>query len=380
MLTRCRGLTAIPCTLMRGGTSRGAFFNAADIPDDPSLRDRLLLKAMGSPHPLQIDGIGGGQTLTSKVAIVGPPSRPGTDVDYLFAQVSVTDEIVDTRASCGNLLAAVGPFAIEAGLFEPTGSAAAVRVHNRNTGVICEARFNTPGGMVDYGCSDGIDGAPGGGAHIRLTFLDAQGAITGALLPTGAAAEIIDGVPVTMIDYSIPVMILDARDFGLGGQEPPEAISRDAALLARIERLRLQAGLLMGLGDVGRRVSPKVALLSPPAHGGTLTSRYLTPWACHTAHAVTGAMALAVACTIDGSVAARVIGTALPSNTVVRIEHPAGAIDIRLSTATEHGQANVPNASVVRTARKLFQGDVLIPDDVWPTRRPLPAQLDARDS
>lgn len=372
MMTACLGLTRIPCTLMRGGTSRGAYFLADDLPEDPALRDTVLLAAMGSPHPLQVDGIGGGNSLTSKVAIIGAPTLPQADVDYLFAQVSVTEERVDTRASCGNLLAGVGPFAVEHGLVAASHPHTVVRINNANTGVLCEAGFATPGGVVTYGGDERIDGAPGLAAPVRLTYLNAQGAITGALLPSGLASEDIDGIRVTLIDYSIPVMLVAAADLGLSGHEPPETISAAAALLARIERLRREAGLRMGLGDVGQRVSPKVALLAPPRHGGTIASRYLTPWACHTAHAVTGGMAIAVACTIDGTVAARVTGRPVAvAGGAVRLEHPAGAMEIFLAAGDG---ANAPRTSILRTARKLFQGEVLVPQAAWPGVRQTASQ------
>ena len=293
---------------MRGGTSRGAFFESHHLPADPALRERVLLTAMGSPHPLQVDGIGGGNSLTSKVAVVGPSSIAAADLDYLFVQVSVTEARIDTRTSCGNLLAAVGPFAAEVGLVPPSDPRTIVRIHNTNTGMICEARFETPGRVVTYRGDQRIDGVAGQAAPIRLTFLNAQGAITGSLFPTGSLRDVIQGVAVTAIDYSIPVILIDARDLGLTGHEVPAAISNDAALLSRIERVRLEAGERMGLGDVSRSVSPKVALVSPPARGGTIASRYLTPWACHLSHAVTGGMAIATACTIDGTVATRVLG------------------------------------------------------------------------
>jgi 2-methylaconitate cis-trans-isomerase PrpF len=365
MLSRSIGLSRLPCTLMRGGTSRGVFFNRTDMPTDEGARDRVLLRALGSPHPLQVDGVGGGQTLTSKVAIIGPPTVKGADVDYLFAQVSVTEEVVDTRANCGNLLGAVGPYAVEAGLVPPTGDETTLRIHNVNTGMIARSTFATPNGLVDY-TSDPLEHDTfGRGAAVRLTFLNGQGAITGTLFPSGAASDEIDGLPVTLIDYSIPVMVLDARDVGLTGREAPAAINANADLLARIERMRLEAGLRMGLGDVSTRVSPKVALIAPPAEdGGTLGVRYLTPWACHTAMAVTGATALAVSAAISGTVTATLLGHPVDADGSVRIEHPSGIIDILLST--DGGRANVPMAGVQRTARRLFEGHVLIPYDTVP--------------
>lgn len=366
MSTHCLGLMEVPCTLMRGGTSRGAFFQSHHLPHEPKLRDQVLLAAMGSPHPIQVDGIGGGHSLTSKVAIVGPSSIPAADLDYLFAQVSVNEPLVDTRASCGNLLAAVGPFAVEAGLVSACHPATLVRIHNTNTGMICEAHFGTPGQAVDYGGDQQIDGLAGRAAPIRLTFLNAQGAITGSLFPTGSQRDVIQNLSITAIDYSIPVIIISARDLGLTGTERPEAISADTTLMSRIESVRLEAGERMGLGNVSRSVSPKVALVSSSEKHGAIVSRYLTPWSCHISHAVTGGMAIAVACTMEGTVAAGVLGGALPPEGMVRIEHPAGGMDIDLFAGSAPSLANVPKASIIRTARKLFQGDVLIPQGLWP--------------
>ncbi len=363
MLSRSIGLTKLPCTLMRGGTSRGAFFNREDLPRDETLRDRVLLRALGSPHPLQVDGVGGGQTVTSKVAIIGPPSVAGADVDYLFAQVSVTDERVDTRANCGNLLAAVGPYAVETGIVQPQVGETVIRIHNVNTGMIARSSFVTPGGRVNYTDEPLENGAFGKAAAVRLIFLNGQGAITGALFPTGLPWETIEDVPVTLIDYSIPVMVLEARSVGLTGAEVPAAISANDAVMARIERLRLEAGRRMGLGDVSQRVTPKVALLSPPTADGTLSVRYLTPWACHTAMAVTGATAVAVSSAIEGTVASILLGQPVDREGTVRIEHPAGIIDILLSS--DGGRVNVPMAGVRRTARRLFEGDVMIPYDTF---------------
>jgi len=367
MLSRPIGLSKLPCTLMRGGTSRGVFFNRDDLPTDEATRDRLLLKALGSPHPLQVDGIGGGQPLTSKVAIIGHPTVDGADVDYMFAQVAVTEEAVDTRANCGNLLAAVGPYAVEAGFVEPAWSETVVHIHNVNTGMIARATFATPGGAVDYTSEPLENNTFGKASVVELVFLNGQGAITGALFPTGVSAEVIDDLPVTLIDYAIPVMIADARALGLTGREAPAAINGNVEVMARIERMRLEAGHRMGLGDVSGRVTPKVALLTVPAAGdGTLSVRYLTPWTCHSAMAVTGATALAVASAIPDTVVSTALGQPVPRDGKVRIEHPAGMIDILLSS--DNGKANVPMAGVQRTVRRLFEGHVLVPYDIFQAR------------
>ncbi|MBI5114513.1 MAG: 4-oxalomesaconate tautomerase [Rhodovulum sp.] len=349
----------IPCVLMRGGTSRGPYFLERDLPADPAARDRVLLAAMGSPHSLQVDGIGGGHALTSKVAIVAPASRPGADVDYLFAQVSVDRAFVDWSPNCGNMLSGVAPFAIEAGLVAAADGETTVRIFNRNTNGLIEATVRTPGGIVAYDGEAAIDGVAGTAAPIRLAFLDAVGSKTAGLFPTGQHAEEIDGVRVTLADYAMPMMLAAAADLGIAGDEAPEVLDRDAALIARIQALRLAAGRRMGLGDVSGLVVPKVGLLSAPRRGGTLTSRYFVPDRCHRSHAVTGGLCVAVAARTPGTVAydlaSPVVGEA---RRAVAIEHPSGRIDIDLTFAAD---GRVTRAGVVRTARRIFEGHLLVP-------------------
>jgi len=346
----------IPCVLMRGGTSRGPFFLASDLPADPQARDRLLVHVMGAGHPLEIDGIGGGHPLTSKVAIIGRPTREGADVDYLFAQVKVGEAQVDTGPNCGNMLAGVAPFAIEAGLVAAQPGRTTVRIHNVNTGTLIEASVETPHGALSYDGDTRIDGVPGSAAPIRLTFLDAAGALTGRLFPTGRTAEEIDGIRVTCIDMAMPLVLLDATALGKAGDETPAALDADRDLLRQLESIRLEAGRRMGLGDVSGRVVPKPVLLSPPRRGGALTARYFMPASCHTALAATGGVGIATACAIDGTVAADIARPArLPVS--IDIEHPSG----RLSIALAEGDApHRPRASVVRTARRLFEGHVCV--------------------
>lgn len=346
----------IPCVLMRGGTSRGPFFLEQDLPAEPAARDRVLLAAMGSPHLLQLDGLGGGNSLTSKVAIVSRSSRPDADIDYLFAQVAVERAHVDLGPNCGNMLSAVGPFAIEAGLVPARDGETPVRIHNRNTGALVEATVQTPGGIVAYDGATAIDGVAGTAAPIKLNFLEAIGSKTGALLPTGSARSEIDGIPVTLVDYATPMLLLRAADLGLAGDETPAELDADPALLARLEQLRREAGRRMGLGDVAGRVIPKVGVLSPARRGGSLTSRYFTPDRCHRSHAVTGALCVAAASRLAGSVAAEMLAPGTGS--LVTVEHPSGAIQIDLALDTA-GQ--VASASLVRTARRIFEGHVIVP-------------------
>lgn len=347
-------LTSIPCVLMRGGTSKGPFFLASDLPADTARRDRLLLEVMGSGHPLQIDGIGGGNALTSKVAIVDRASRPDADVDYLFAQVKVEQRVVDTSPNCGNMLAAVGPYAIEKGLVAARHPRTEVRIHNVNTGKIILATVETPGGQVVYRGDTRIAGAPGSAAPVRLSFLDAAGARTGRLLPTGNAQDRIQGVTVSLIDCAMPMVLMRATDLGLRGNESPAELNANGALLARIEAIRIEAGARMGIADAGDKVIPKPVLLSAPEHGGDLQVRYFMPHHCHTALAITGGVGIATAAATEGTLANTFVGCVdLPVG--ITLEHPSGALDVGLSRSSENAPVV---ASVVRTARRLFEGRV----------------------
>ncbi|MGF9762250.1 4-oxalomesaconate tautomerase [Microvirga sp. 0TCS3.31] len=347
----------VPCVLMRGGTSRGPFFLEADLPIAPVERERFLIAAMGSPHVLQVNGIGGGNPMTSKVAIVSPSSQPGADVDYLFAQVSTDRAFVDFSPNCGNMLSAVGPFAIEAGLVSAEIGETTVRIFNRNTSTTIEAVIQTPAGVVEYEGETAIDGVPGTAAPVKLTFLDALGSKTGAFLPTGHIREFIQNTPVTLLDYAMPMVLLRASDLGLSGDEAPDELEANLDLLARLEPIRLEAGRRMGLGDVSGSVVPKLAILSGPRHGGTITSRYfMNAQRCHKGHAVTGALCIAAACRLPGSVAHDLATPSLTS--LVNLEHPSGRTEIDLSF---NDSGHVSRASLVRTARRIFEGNVIVP-------------------
>jgi 2-methylaconitate cis-trans-isomerase PrpF len=348
--------------MMRGGTSRGIFFRKADLPDDAELRDRVLVAVVGSPHPLQVDGIGGGHPLTSKVAIIGPSTRPDADVDYLFAQVNVDRASVDTKPTCGNLLAAVGPFALETGLIKADAPVTAVRVHHLNTGAISTALLPTPGRAFDYSGDCVLPGLSHGAAPIRLSFEDAASDGEARLLPTGLSRETIDGTEVTLAAYAVPVMIVEAKSLGLAGTETPAELNARPDVFKRVEALRLVAGRRMGLGDVSSSVVPKVAIVSAPRNGGSLTSRYFMPWKAHSSHAVTGALCLAAASTVSGSLPASIAGVADAHGAMVHIEHPEGTLSVELST-----DDGVLRGSIVRTARKLFVGEVFVPESVLQT-------------
>ena len=348
----------IPCVLMRGGTSKGPVFLAWDLPVSIEQRDELLLDLMGSGHELEIDGIGGGSPQTSKVAIVSPSLHPEADVDYLFVQVMVSQRRVDTAPNCGNMLCAVGPFAVEQGLVKATGEQTQVRIRNLNTGTFIHSLVQTPAGKVSYEGDTAIDGVPGTAAPVQLTFLDAAGSKTGKLFPTGNTRDLIDGVPVTCIDMAMPLLIVEAGQLGKRGDETPAELDADKDFLRRLESLRLQAGLAMGLGDVSDKVIPKPVLISPAVAGGTLQARYFMPHSCHRALAITGAIGLATACVSQGSVAAELLGGATQLKQV-RLEHPSGGIDVVLSYTGNQGETI--RASVVRTARRLFSGFVYAP-------------------
>ncbi|WP_062013764.1 4-oxalomesaconate tautomerase [Aureimonas sp. AU4] len=343
-------LTRIPCVLMRGGTSRGPFFIASDLPSDPAERDATLLSIMGSGHPLQIDGIGGGNPVTSKVAIIGPGSVANADVDYLFAQVRNDRQMVDYSPNCGNMLAAVGPFSIEAGLVTASEGHTLVRIHNVNTGKIIVAKVPTHGGEVTYLGDASIDGVPGQAAPIALTFLDAAGAKTGKLLPTGHPLDVIEGVEATCIDCAIPMVLVRAGDLGVTGYERADELSANADLMQRLEAIRVEAGRRMGMGDVSDMVIPKPVLISAPTKGGTLNVRYFMPHECHPSLATTGAVGIATAAITQGTIAANLVGS-LPLPARIGVEHPGGRLDVELENRN-----GVTVAGLLRTARRLFEG------------------------
>ncbi|HEV7393140.1 MAG TPA: 4-oxalomesaconate tautomerase [Burkholderiales bacterium] len=357
--------TKIPCVLMRGGTSRGPFFLTSDLPSDPKRRDAVLLATMGSPHQYQVDGIGGSISLTSKVAMISRSKQPGADVDYLFAQVSVNDALVDTKPNCGNMLVAVGPFAIEAGLVPAKHPETAVRIYNVNTQALVEAVVQTPNGRVTYAGDAAIDGVPGTAAPVKINFESAIGAVTGKMLPTGKPLDVIDGVEVSCVDVAMPVVLMRAEDLGKTGHETAAELDADKALFERMEAIRRQAGVLMGMGDVSKLVVPKLGLLSKPRTGGTITSRFFVPDACHKAHPVTGTVCIASACAIPGTVAFQLVKLPPPPQGIVKIEHPSGVIAIDLDADFTNGQQVMRRAALIRTARRIFEGNVLVPQDVW---------------
>lgn len=353
----------IPTVLMRGGSSKGLYFLASDLPWHTAERDRILLAAMGSPDVRQIDGLGGGDEQTSKVMIVGPSKRPGIDVEYLFAQVSVVRNLVDITPTSGNMLSGVAPFAISRGLVAASDPLTTARILDLNTGKVVEAEVRTPGGKVTYQGDFRLDGVPGTGAPIRLRFRNPAGGKTGRLLPTGRAVDVVDGVRVTCIDFANPVMMLAADDVGKTGHETKQELDADRPWLARIEALRQQAALIMGMGDVSGTVLPKVVMLAPPRQRGDVASRYLAPASCHATHALTGAASILAAVNVRGSVAARIASAEGGVGRLV-VEHPSGSMEVECELAgnDDDGLPVIRSASVVTTARPLFTGKVYVRD------------------
>jgi 4-oxalomesaconate tautomerase len=367
--------TAIPCLLMRGGTSKGAYFLSSDLPADSATRDRVLLAAFGSPDSRQIDGIGGADSLTSKVAIISPASRPDADLDYLFLQVVVNEPRVDASQNCGNILAGVGPFAIERGLVAPTGDVTRVRIHMVNTASIAVAAVPTPattsGRNVAYSGDARIDGVPGAAAPIVIDFLDIAGGSCGALLPTGQVRDRFEGIDVTCIDNGMPVVLLRASDLGVAGAEDPKTLQANPQLKARVEAIRIAAGRAMNLGDVTVKTVPKVSLVSAPQSGGVISTRTFIPHKVHDAIGVFGAVSVATACLIPGSVADGIAATSHgqlspDGSRAIDVEHPTGFFTVAMVVGRDaSGAIAIERSALLRTARKIMAGQVFVPRAIW---------------
>ena len=345
-----------PCMWMRGGTSKGGYFLAQDLPQSVEARDRFLLRVMGSPDPRQIDGMGGADPLTSKVAVVSASTRAGVDVDYLFLQVMVDKAIVTDAQNCGNILAGIGPFAIERGLLKAQDGETQVSIYMVNTGQVAIARVQTPGGVVSYSGDARIDGVPGTASPIPITFKDTAGSSCGALLPTGNPVNIIDGVAVTCIDNGMPTVVLRAEDMGITGHETREVLEANQSLRERLEAIRLQAGPMMNLGDVTDKTVPKMSMVSAPTDGGAISTRTFIPHRCHASIGVLGAVSVATACMLPESPAHAV--AVLPAGEqrkALQVEHPTGEMTVILDF---NEQMEVESAAILRTARKLFDGVV----------------------
>lgn len=357
--------TAIPFLFMRGGTSRGPYLNRADLPADLPRLEKALIAMIGAGHPLNIDGIGGGNAVTTKVAMLSPGSDGWADVDYFFAQVSVTEQRVDFKPTCGNILSAVGPAALEMGLVKPAKGQTTVKIHAVNTGARIEATVQTPAAEVTYEGAASVDGVPGTAAPVGLQFMDTVGGATGALLPTGHLTDSFEGITVTCMDVAMPMVIARAADFGLTGYETPAELDANRAVFARIEAVRIAAGTAMGIVDVAGSVTPKFGLLAPARDGGTIATRYFMPWKTHPTMAVTGAQCLASCVLTPGTVAS---GMAVPpagTPAKVTLEHASGQIDVLVDYALTDAGIDLRSAGLVRTARLLARGEVMIPAAVW---------------
>ncbi len=340
---------------MRGGSSKGGYFLKDDLPADPAVRDAFLLRAMGSPDPRQIDGMGGADPLTSKVAVVSRSTRDGVDVDYLFLQVFVDQAIVTDAQNCGNILAGVGPFAIERGLVAAQAGETRVAIFMENTGQVAVATVQTPGGRVIYAGDAAISGVPGTAAPVPLAFRDTAGASCGALLPTGNGVDSIDGIAVTMIDNGMPCVVIAASDVGITGYEDRETLDANDAMKAKVEAIRLQAGPLMNLGDVTAKSVPKMMLVAAPRDGGAIAVRSLIPHRVHASIGVLGAVSVATACLIEGSPAASVARVPAGRQLTLGVEHPTGVTEC-VVTLDDAGQP--VEAGMLRTARKLMDGEI----------------------
>ncbi len=369
--------TAIPCLLMRGGTSKGPFFNEADLPSDIATRDRVLLAAMGSPDKRQIDGLGGAHPLTSKVGIVRKSSEPGVDLDFLFAQLQPDKDTVDTTPNCGNMLAAVVPFALETGMVKAQGDQSTFRVLTLNTDMQCDITVDTKDGVVQYEGVARIDGAPGTSAPVVINFLDTAGSVCEGLLPTGRVKDTLTvtgagfepfTLDVTCIDNGMPLVMFKATDVGRTGYESVADMNADAELKAKIEALRLQVSLLMGLGDVSQKNYPKMTLIAAPQNGGAIATRSFIPHVCHDAIGVLAAVTVGTACVLQGSVCegVAVMPSGLTKN--VSVEHPTGEFSVALQTeAASHlpGGQLVKQAALLRTSRLLMRGEAMVPASIW---------------
>ncbi|MGO4384934.1 4-oxalomesaconate tautomerase [Specibacter sp. RAF43] len=353
-------MTSVPCMLLRGGTSKGAYFLKEQLPADPAARDRLLLRAMGSPDARQIDGLGGAHPLTSKVAVVSASRADPGAVDYLFLQIGVETPTVSRTQNCGNLLAGVGAFAIERGLVVAAEGYTTVRINLVNTGGTATAVVSTPGRVVSYEGEQEIAGVPGRSARVLLEFADTAGSSCGALLPTGHAVDVIGGVRASCIDNGMPTVVIDARSMSLTGTESPAALEADTALCRRIEEIRRAAGILMGLGDVSEMTTPKVSLVSAARAGGTLATRTFIPWHVHDALGVLCAASIGAAWQLPESALDTVSGSGVRTP-LLRMEHPTGFIDIEVDVTVDTTGPRVLRTANVRTARKIFDGLVFVP-------------------
>ena len=360
-------LRSIPAYLMRGGTSKGLIFHKKDLPDNRNVLSEYLLKIMGSPDVRQINGLGGGTSVTSKVCIISKSLEKDVDIDYFFAQVEVDRNHVDYAPTCGNMLSALGPFAIEEGLVETSNKITKVNVKSINTNALITLDVPTPDRKLKYSGDFKIDGVPGTGSQILMNFKNLEGKTTGNLFPTGNTIDTFDGINVTCFDLATSMMICDAREFNILGNENSKELNNNKKLLDRIEQIRLLAGIKMGMGDVGGKVLPKVSLLSKSINKNSIISRYFTPYSCHETHAVTGTCCVASSCLIPGTIGFNLLkkneGLDLKSE-IIKIEHPMGTIDCTI-LLNSNFKSNlilkkdlIKSCGIYRTSRILMKGQV----------------------
>jgi hypothetical protein len=359
--------TPIPFLFMRGGSSRGPYFNRADLPADQDALARVLIEVIGAGHQNNIDGIGGGTAVTTKVAMLLRSAAPGIDVDYFFGQVAVDAREVDFGPTCGNILVGVGPAALEMGLVQASGDVTRVMIRAVNTGAIVEATVQTPGGHVTYAGYTVIDGVLGSAAPVGVSFLGVVGTSCGAMLPTGHLCDVIDGVAVTCMDVAMPMMLARADAFGLTGQETAAELDANTALFTRMEAIRLQAGRMMGLGDVARSVTPKIGLLSTAKAGGTISARYFMPWKTHPTMAVTGSQCIAACALTPGTVADGLAHLPKGTPAVINVEHPQGSIEVTVDYTTGPEGTVIKSAGLIRSARLIARGEVMVPSALMST-------------
>ena len=357
---------AIPYMQIRGGSSKGVYFCADDLPADPVLRDKLLVQVMGADDR-QIDGLGGADPLTSKVGIVSLSASTDADIDYLFAQVVVGEGRVDTTPNCGNILAGVAPFAIEAGLIEPSDGSTRVRVNMLNSGSQCELLVQTPNKKVEYAGDTCIDGVPGSSAPITCHYLNIAGSVCGSLLPTGNRIDIVDGIELTCIDNGMPVVVIRAVDMGISGDESPAELNANQRLKDKIQSMRLQIGPKMNLGDVDGAAVPKICMISPAVNGGIFNTRTFIPYKCHSAIGVLGAVSAATAAIIPGTVAEGIAQLPAEGSKTLSVEHPSGQFSVSLEVDQQSDPPRVLKAGLLRTARLLSRGELYVPETIFST-------------
>lgn len=363
--------TPIPYLFLRGGTSRGPYFRREDLPQDRDQLAEVLMAVIGAGHPLNIDGIGGGNAVTTKVAMLSRSGSEDADVDYFFAQLSVEKREVDFRPTCGNILVGVGPAAIEMGLIPARDDETSLRIRAVNTGALVEAHVQTPGGRVEYSGETAIDGVPGAAAPIQVNFLNVAGTSCGAMLPTGNTRDTIDGVEITCMDVAMPMAIARADAFGLTGHETVAELEANRDFYARMEPIRIEAGRRMGLGDVSKSVTPKFGIIAPARGNGAIAARYFMPWACHPSLAVTGSQCIAACALTPGTVAEGLGRMPDGSPVLMRIEHPMGSIEVTVDYDNGHPEGfRIKSAGLVRTARLIARGEVMVPANILPLTGP----------